>query len=266
LGSRRSKSMHRPFPDFRTRALAQQAEAGETGAAALLDAGRAWDLAPAVRAGGSLIFPHATLAACGHQIAAAVHACLDSSAPRVLVIGVLHARLAELQDARRRVARGGDPARELSWGIQGPNLPGHEEWREEFSLSHFLFLWEHETRRRGIPGPELQVCYPCLAGGRPDLLPSIAPIRGFARGAAGVAPTAPVRHVSRYGDPPGKALAPEAGGLDLARRRITQGLTLLRDGDYRGYEQHCIAARSDGRDTGQLLHCLTGLLEPRILD
>src|SRR5207244_10100648 len=107
--------MRRPLPDFEARAMAQQAEAGEAGAAALLDAGRAWDLSPTLRADGSLIFPHATLATCGHQIAAAVHACLDSGAPRVLAIGVLHARTPELQEARERVARGGDPARELSW-------------------------------------------------------------------------------------------------------------------------------------------------------
>ena len=35
------------------------------------------------------MFPHATFTVCGHQIAAAVHACLDSGARRVLALGVL---------------------------------------------------------------------------------------------------------------------------------------------------------------------------------
>jgi hypothetical protein len=258
--------MRSTLPDFKARARTQQAAAGEAGALRLLDAGRAWNLAPVLQAGGSLIFPHATLAVCGRQIAAAVHACLDCGAPRVLVIGVLHARTPELQEARERVASGRDPAQESAWGLQGPGLPGRDDWREEFSLSHFLFLWEHETRRRGIPGPELRVCYPYLAGGRPDLLPGIDVVREWARGAAVVATTDPVHHGIGYGDPPGEALDPESGGLELARRRITEGLALLRQGDYPGYQRRCIAARSDGRDTGPLLHHLAGPLEPRILD
>jgi len=56
----------------------------------------------------------------------------------------------------------------------GPGLDGRADWRNEFSLLNFLFLWEAELNRRGIAGPELIVRYPYLAGGRPHILPGIA--------------------------------------------------------------------------------------------
>lgn len=47
-----------------------------------------------------MIFPHAGLDACGHQIAAAVHAFLAGHADCVSVLGLLHALTQELDDAR----------------------------------------------------------------------------------------------------------------------------------------------------------------------
>lgn len=239
---------------------------GETGINRLLDAGRAWDLAPTLAAGGAVIFPHADLEACGHQIAAAVHACLDSGAKRVLVVGVLHALTDEMEEARVRVANGTDVTREPLWGVQGPGLDGRDDWRREFSLSNFLFLWQQETRRRGVAGPELVVRYPYLAGGRPEILPGIEELQEIVRDAAVVTTADPFHHGIGYGEPPETALHPEAGGLDLARERIEQGLALLRAGDYWGYNQHCVDAKSDARDAGQVLRYLLGPLDGRILD
>jgi len=250
------------IPDFKARHAAQQAALGEAGAARLLEAGRAWDLAPALRAGGSVVFPHTTLQVCGHQIAAAVHAALDCAAPRVVVLGVLHALTEELAAARARVAAGGDPAREAGWGIHGPEAAE----RAEFSLSHFCFLWECETRRRGIAGPELILRYPYLAGGHPERMPGVDELREVAGGAAVLATIDAFHHGIGYGEPPETALAPEAGGLDRARTAIVQGLELLRTGDYRAYERHCVATRSDGRDVGQVLRLLRGPLVPETLD
>jgi hypothetical protein len=258
--------MKRDVPDFKTKAAQEQTRLGQAGAVRLLDAGRAWDLAPTLRAGGAVIFPHAGIDVCGHQIAAAVHACLDSGVDRVLVLGVLHALTQELEDARVRVAHGGDVAREPAWGVQGPGLAGREDWRDEFSLSNFLWLWEQEVRRRGIAAPELVVRYPYLAGGRPHILPGIAELEGVANDAVVVATMDPFHHGIGYGEPPVTALAPEKGGLDLARRRINEGLALLRAGDYWGYNQHCVDAKSDGRDVGQVLRYLLGPLNGRVLD
>jgi hypothetical protein len=43
-------------------------------------------------------------------------------------------------------------------------------------------------------------------------------------------------------------------------------LALLKLGDYWGYNQHCVSAKSDGRDVGQVLRYLLGPLDGRILD
>ena len=254
------------LPDFKAEAAKAQNRLGEDGVSRILEAGRAWGLANSLRAGGSVIFPHAGIETCGHQIAAAVHACLNSGTERVLVIGVLHALTQELQEARVRVAGGGDLSDEPYRGIQGPGLDGHQHWKDEFSLSHFMFLWREETRRRGITGPELIVRYPCLAGGHPESMPGIEELQEIARDAVIVATADPFHHGIGYGDSANLALSPEAGGLELARRRIEEGLALLRDGDHWSYNRHCVEAKSDARDTGQVLRHLLGPVEGRILD
>jgi hypothetical protein len=246
------------LPDFKQLALAAHSRLGIDGARRLLDAGRAWDLAPTLRAGGAVIFPHAGIETCGHLIAAAVHAALDAGANQVLVIGVLHALTAELEAARGRVAAGGDPGSEPSWGIQGPGLERREDWRHEFSLDHFLFLWGEETRHRGVGGPELILRYPYLAGERPERLPGIDELEQLARDAVIVATADPFHHGVGYRDPPERALLPEHGGLDLARHKIAKGFALLGTGSYREYNQHCVDNKSDARDVGQAVRHLMG--------
>jgi hypothetical protein len=232
----------------------------------LLDAGREWDLARVLAGGGAVVFPHVSLHVCGHHAAAAVRAALDSGADRVLVLGVLHALTDELESARVRVAEGGDPSAEESWGIQGPGIPGRDDWKREFSLSNFLFLWDAETRRRGVDGPELVVRYPYLAGGHPEGLPGIEELERMAGDVAIVATADPFHHGVGYGDSPADALAPDEGGLELARLRIGEGLALLEAGDHRGYNRHCVDAKSDARDVGQVLRHVLGPVSSRLLD
>lgn len=244
----------------------ERATLGPAGINRILDSGRQWHLAPTLNAGGVVVFPHAGLTACGHQIAAAVHACLDSDADRVLVIGVLHALSDELEEARVRVANGADVTKEPAWGVQGPGLKTGNDWQYEFSLSNFLFLWEQETARRGIKGPELIVRYPYLAGGRPMIMPGIEELQEIVKDAVVVSTADPFHHGIGYGEPPATALHPDKGGLDLARHRITEGLEILGMGDYWGYNQHCVAAKSDARDAGQVMRYLLGPLQGQILD
>ena len=239
---------------------------GKAGIEDLLERGRVWDLAGTLNAGGAVVFPHAGLPVCGHQIAAAVHATLDSGAEQVLVIGVLHALSDELEDARVRVANGTDVTQEPSWGIQGPGLDTGDDWRHEFSLSNFLFLWVEETKRRGIPGPELILRFPYLAGGRPMILPGITELQNIVQDAVVVSTADPFHHGIGYGESPETALHPEQGGLDLARQRIAEGLEILGMGDYWGYNQHCVSAKSDARDAGQIMRYLLGPLQGEILD
>ena len=56
---------------------------------------------------------------------------------------VEHALSDELQEARMRVAAGGDVTAEKYWGMQGPGLGGHDDWQSEYSLLDFLFLLAH---------------------------------------------------------------------------------------------------------------------------
>jgi hypothetical protein len=239
---------------------------GEKGTLELLERARQWDLSATLASGGVVVFPHAGVADCGHQVAAAVHACLDSGADRVLVISVLHAFTDEMEAARVRVANGGDPAREEFWGIQGPGIKGRQEWVYDHALTSFRHFWKAETRRRGVPGPQVIERYPYLAGGRPELLPGIEELQEIAREAVIVSTADPFHHGLGYGDPPEESLAPHEGGLALARRRIEAGIALLEQGDYGGYSRHCVEAKSDARDAGQVFRYLRGPLKGEILD
>lgn len=239
---------------------------GRKGVRALLERGRAFRLAPVLEAGGALVFPHAGLLSCGHQIAAVVEACLDSGADRVVVVGVLHAQTPRLRQARARVADGGDVREEPLWGVQGPGLDRDGAWRDEFSLSNFLHLWKHATRCRRIVGPRLVLRYPYLVGDRPDLLPGVDEVEHQARDAVIVSTADPFHHGIAYGTPPERALPPDTEGRALARSRIQVGLDRLGPGDLAGYVRHCIEDLGDGRDAGPLTRHLVGPCRGEILD
>ncbi len=239
---------------------------GEAGMIAQLDRAREWDLGPLLNAGGVVVFPHAGVAECGHQIAAAVHACLDSGADTVLVVSVLHAFTDEMEQARRRVAAGEPPANFRFWGIQGPGLSRGEEWRGDHALFSFRRFWELETRRRGIAGPRLIERYPYLAGGHPEQLPGIAELIEIAKDSVIVSTVDPFHHGIGYGTPPEEALMPDEGGLERARASIEEGIAILGGDDYWAYNQHCVQAKSDARDAGQVFRYLRGPLRGKILD
>jgi hypothetical protein len=241
-------------------------EMGERGTLERLERGREWDLAPTLSAGGVVVFPHAGVLDCGHQVAAAVHGCLDSGADRVIVISVLHAFTDEMERARMRVSAGDDPSEWPFWGIQGTGIEGRGEWREDHALISFRHFWEAETKRRGTRGPEVLERYPYLAGGHPERLPGIEELAELAADAVIVSTADPFHHGIGYGDPPERALAPGDGGLELARATIDEGIALLGSGDYAGYDAHCVEAKSDARDAGVVFRYLRGAMRGSILD
>lgn len=244
----------------------EHAALGEDGTFRLLDKARQWDLSGTLSSGGVLAFPHAGVADCGHQIAACVHACLDSGADKVLVISVLHAFTDAMQDARVRVAEGESPSEFELWGTQGPGLEGRVEWMGDHALMSFRHFWQAETKRRGIKGPEVIERYPYLAGGKPEELPGIDELEEIAKNAVIVSTVDPFHHGIGYGDAPDKSYPPDEGGLDLARKTLEEGIAILEKGDYWGYNQHCVEAKSDGRDAGQVFRYLRGPLKGKIVD
>ena len=239
---------------------------GERGTLERLEQARPWDLAPILQAGGVLVFPHAGVLDCGHQIAAVVHACLNSGADRVLVVSVLHSFTGEMEEARVRVAAGEDPALFPCWGIQGPGIAGRDDWRRDHVLMSFRYFWAAETQRRSIQGPLVIERYPYLAGGKPERLPGIDELARLAEGSVIVSTADAFHHGLGYGTPPEQALYPLEGGLELARATIQEGIEILGRGDYWGYNEHCVRARSDARDAGQVFRYLRGPMHGSILD
>ena len=54
--------------------------------------------------------------------------------------------------------------------------------------------------------------------------------------------------------------------VDLAKQTIEEGMAILGAGDYWGYNQHCVAAKSDARDAGQVFRYLRGPMSGAILE
>ncbi|MFN3330911.1 MAG: hypothetical protein ACK47M_00170, partial [Caldilinea sp.] len=164
------------------------------------------------------------------------------------------------------VAAGEAPSNFRHWGIQGSGLDGRQEWRDDHALMSFRHLWQMETKRRGIKGPEVIERYPYLAGGKPWELPGYDEVAKLAENAVIVSTADPFHHGIGYGDAPETAYWPDENGLAYARSRIEEGIELLAKGDYWGYNQHCVDAKSDARDAGQLFRHLRGPMIGRILD
>jgi len=242
-------------------------ELGDSDTFALLDEARRWDLSKTLADGGVVTFAHVNVADCGIHVAAAVNGALDSGADTVLAISVLHAFTEEMELARRDVSSGGgSPSNHPTWGIQGPGLVFRDEWQGDHAMRSLRHFWEAETRRRGITGRRLVERYPFLAGGKPGDLPNIDDVATTAESAVILATGDQVHHGIAYGTPKEDALDMEPEGLIAARRNMEAGIALIDAGDYWGYDQHCVAAKSDDRDAAQLYRFLRGPLEGTLLD
>ena len=247
----------------------EHAELGERGTGEHLERGAAWQLAGTLSAGGVLVFPHAGVHDCGYQIAACVHAALDSGADKVIVLSVLHAFTAAMEAARVAVAAGADPSQFEFWGIQGPGLAGRREWTGDHALISWRHFWRAELKRRGIAeskAPRVYERFPYLAGGKPGDLPGIDELARLMEDAAVVSTADPFHHGIGYGDAPEASYDHDARGLAHAKAVIESGMRLLERGDYWAYNQHCVDAKSDARDTGQVFRYLRGPMKGEVLD
>jgi len=173
---------------------------GTEGLYAILDKGKAWrdSLASSVKQGGGVLFPHTFVSKCGYQIAAAVHAILDSGADQALVLGMLHPMSEELMQARTKELNGEDISKEPSYGIFEP---GQEQVKLEFSLDLFNILFDVEVKRRGITPPRLLQRYPSLVNRDPEKLPGIKELQKIAKDSVVVATDDMCHHGVGYGVP-----------------------------------------------------------------
>jgi hypothetical protein len=225
-----------------------------------------FNLAKTLNDGGVLIFPHAGVADCGYQIAACVQAALDTG-KKVLVISVLHAFTQAMEDARRSVAAGVSPSKFEFWGIQGTGISGRREWESDHALMSWRHFWNAEVKRRGLNHPpDVFERYPYLAGGKPETLPGIQELADIAKDAVIVSTADAFHHGIGYGTPPEEAFYPDEVGLRKAQQVLKKGISILEKGDYWGYNQHCVEAKSDARDAGQVFRYLRGPMKGQVLD
>jgi hypothetical protein len=244
----------------------ETATLGLAGARQALRDAQEWDLSGVLRGGGALVFPHAGVVECAKQIAAVVNACINSGADTVLMLSVLHAFTDDMEQARRRVAAGGDPSTDPLWGIQGPGLTRGTQWAYDHVLFEWRYLWEVATVYYGKKMPRVVERYPWLAGGNPTALPGYAEVAEIAKNAVVVSTADMFHHGIGYGTPPEQSFAPHQGGLELAHRTIMAGADMLARGDYAGYNQHCVDAKSDHRDAGQVMRAVLGPIRPEMVD
>jgi hypothetical protein len=145
-------------------------------------------------------------------------------------------------------------------------VEGLNNWVHDHVLITWHHLWEAETKRRGIKAPEVIIRFPYLAGGKPENLPGIEELVEIGNDAVIVSTDDPFHHGIGYGDPAEKSYFPNEGGLELARATIEEGIEILERGDYWGYNQHCVEAKSDARDAGQVFRFLRGPMTGQIID
>ena len=247
----------------------EHADLGEAGTLEQLERGRQWKLDGALSAGGVLVFPHAGVQDCGYQIAACVHAALDSGADRIVALSVLHAFTPEMEAARVAVAAGEDPAQFEFWGIQGPGIDGRREWTGDHALISWQHFWTAELNRRGISerrAPRVYERYPYLAGGNPQNMPGIDELARLMEDSVVVSTADLFHHGIGYGDAVANTFDHDEGGLAHAKTMIEAGIRILEKGDYWAYNSHCIESKSDARDTGQVYRYLRGPMQGEVLD
>jgi hypothetical protein len=243
---------------------------GQNGMAAILDKGKEWGkhLASTLNSGGSVVFPHTFLSKCGHQIAAAVHAVLDSGSDQVLALGILHPMSESLMQARSKELNGEDISLEISRGIFGPEIDPQHCLKNEFSLELFKILFEFETKRRGVKPPKLIERYPSLVNRDPTKLPGIRELKQIAQDAVIIATDDMCHHGVAYGVSEKDAVPNNDVGYQFARKHIEEGYSFLKKDDYQSYFSHWMnpLAIGDPTDTTIVLKYLLGNVTPRILD
>ncbi|GAB4229289.1 MAG: hypothetical protein Tsb0021_07040 [Chlamydiales bacterium] len=231
---------------------------------AILDSGHQWKFGHILNAGGGLLFPHTYLKQCGHQIAAVVQACLDSDADQIVVLGVLHPNCHALKKLME--AHSTEEQKKGARGIWGPDIGGKNFWQDEFSLHGFLFLWEHEVKRRGIKAPKLYQRYPLILGNDVSDVKGIKELEQLAKDAVVVMTGDLCHHGAAYNHMNELALNINDYTKVYAKEVINHGFSLLEDKKIDLYKEHCKKVRNDCFETSLVFNHLKGLFSHEISD
>jgi hypothetical protein len=227
-----------------------------------------FDLVELLASGGTALFPHTFFKGCADQAAAvafaALHACQKTGKNQLLVLGVLHSLIPQLDQAKKRELEEAVSVDEPCRGIFGPGLPGEEFYRLEFSLDTFVFLLKFIAEKWKLSLPKLILRYPNLAIGHPETLKGMDELKKLARDSVIVATGDLCHHGPSYGDEKGFDLCKE--GLEFARKEIQSNLDCMLKQDYFAYRQNCQKIKSDTKDVGQVLLYLLGPLEGHLYD
>ena len=154
---------------------------------------------------------------------------------------------------------GEEPSAWPFWGIQGPGIDGREEWRDDRSLISFRHFWEAETQRRGSSRPRSssairtsqavsRTSYRASTSSRSSWkMPSSC--RPRTRSTTGsVRRSARAVTASRPGRPRARTRDDRVGHGAPRPRRLCR------------LDAHCVEAKSDARDAGQVFRHLRGEL------
>ena len=169
-------------------------------------------------------------------------------------------------DARKREFRGENIEQERSIGVLGPGVGGDTYWKGEFSLLNFHFLWDEEVKRRGVKSPRLIWRFPSLVAAQPDRLKGIQELTALAKDSVVVATGDLFHYGVAYGMKREAVLDSANEVKPLAMKKIKEGLSILRSGDFHQYLHFCKAHLSDAIDTGTVLRYLLGPLSEQVLD
>lgn len=229
--------------------------------------GQKWKFSRTLRQGGVVIFPHTLIRTIGDQVAAVVDGCLDSGAERVVVLGVLHSLdRAHIIKARRSAKMGHDVSNEPCRGIFGPNFPGDQTWRSEFSLESFCYLWNYAVKKRKLANPpELIVAYPCISNDEPWTLRGIEQLKSYLPGSVIVATVDFCHHGVAYAGTLEPIIPMNREAEKFALDIIEEGFEIIRRKDHVALRDYCHRTVCDGVDVIQLLMYLLGPFDSRIV-
>jgi len=233
---------------------------------AFFELGKQWDLAPVLKKGGAIIFPHTLITTVGDYTAAVVDAVLNSGAKHVIVLGVLHSLdRAHLIEARAQARRGEDVSNSPYRGIFGPKFPGDQTWRSEYSLESFIFLWNQAIQKRGLKNPpELIVAYPCLSNNDPGSLRGMEQLK--LEDSVIIATVDFCHHGVAYPTTL-KPIIPLSNEAEIfATQIIEEGFEIIQQAEYAAFTEYCSRTVCDGTDVIQVLMHLLGPLKGHIVD